>query len=89
MRNRSADRLATPPKKAIMMPNRSSSWYCWRLGVGTGVAPFHRVRRQWRLSGPSIAARDGVTFEEVPATAMHQGLIRLDPFSAAVLNAVA
>jgi hypothetical protein len=49
--------------------------------------PFHRVHRQRRLSGPAINARDGVTFEEVQAPAMHRGMIRIDPFSAVLLNA--
>lgn len=51
--------------------------------------PLHRARVQWRLNGPAIDAREDVTFEKVRELAIHQGVIRLDPFSAVLLDAEA
>ena len=47
--------------------------------------PFHGARRQWRLAGPAIDARQGVSIEEGPAKALHGQTLRLQPYSAVVV----
>ncbi len=48
--------------------------------------PMRRASQQWLLSGPSIAAKQGVTLTQSRATAFHDGTLHLAPYSAVLIE---
>lgn len=48
-------------------------------------SPFHRARRQWKLTAAAIDAKQGVHFEESRTHALHNQRISMAPYSALVI----
>lgn len=47
---------------------------------------MHLARDQWLLSGPAIDAKDGVTRARGSATALRNGVLHVEPFSAMLIR---
>lgn len=47
--------------------------------------PFHGAHRQWRLTGPAVDARQGVSIEESRASVLHRQILKLEPYTAVVI----
>jgi hypothetical protein len=48
--------------------------------------PLRRARRQWRLTGPAIDAKQDVTLTESRANSLHNAVLRLAPYSAVLIE---
>lgn len=49
--------------------------------------PIRRLREYWRLAGPGIEARQGVTIAEDGPRVLHDRMLHVEPYSATVLSA--
>jgi hypothetical protein len=49
--------------------------------------PLRRAKKQWLLSGPSIDATTGITLVESHANSIHDGALRVPPYTAVLLEA--
>jgi hypothetical protein len=48
--------------------------------------PMHHVREQWRLTGPAIDAKDGATINRGGVSALRNGILEVEPYSAMIFS---
>ncbi len=64
----------------VLVINKTDSAVATRMTI-------EHAHREWRLTGPAIDARQGVSLSEGNATSLHKGVLSVPPYSAVLIQA--